>query len=207
MTRNKKAEEAKALSWQGATRQSVTRLWTASTWHFIILRQGFTFFLTSRLRVTRLPTSTSISMAEIVGLVSGAITLADASHKAGSGILALRRLWNDVHDVPHYINSLLDRLSLVHSVLADLKDQLSRDQNITPTNSAIQLSVQYCDKAIQNLDTLVNELKQNVEDKARLRRNKARIKVVFERDVIQRLERGLQDALQLLGIAQQTYTV
>lgn len=146
-------------------------------------------------------------MAEIVGLVSGAITLADASHKAGSGILALRRLWNDVHDVPDYINSLLDRLSLVHSVLADLKDQLSRDQNILPANSAIQLSVQYCDKAIQNLDTLVNELKQNVEDKARLRRNKARIKVVFERDVIQRLERGLQDALQLLGIAQQTYAV
>ncbi|KAL4933389.1 uncharacterized protein BDV17DRAFT_298910 [Aspergillus undulatus] len=146
-------------------------------------------------------------MAEIVGVVSGAITLADASHKAGSGILALKRLWNDIHNVPDYINSLLDRLGLVHLVLTDLQAELSRDQNILNANSAVQLSVQYCSKAIKNLDTLVNELRQRVEDKQRLRRNKARVKVVLEKDAIQRLEREVQDAFQLLGIAQQTYSV
>jgi hypothetical protein len=146
-------------------------------------------------------------MAEIIGIVTSAITLADATAKTAKGIVALKRLWNDVHEVPEYINSILDRLALVQSVLDDLETELSRDQQLFASNSAIKLSIYYCKSAKDKLDALVTDLGQRVADKGRFSRNRARVKVVFGKEVVCRLEDEIRDAMQLLGIAQQTYAM
>ncbi|KAJ0420822.1 hypothetical protein BJY00DRAFT_323571 [Aspergillus carlsbadensis] len=146
-------------------------------------------------------------MAEVVGILSGGITLADATHKAGSAIVALKRLWNEVHNVPDYINTLLDRLSLLRAVLADTESELRRDPTILAGNSTLQQTVQYCNETIRNLDTLVGDLGKEVDHKRRLRRNKARIKVVLEQGTIRRLEGEINNAVQLLEIARQTHAL
>ncbi|KAL4946307.1 hypothetical protein BDV06DRAFT_208783 [Aspergillus oleicola] len=89
--------------------------------------------------------------------------------------------------------------------IVGIVSEISRGHDMTNVNNAMQLSAQYCSKAALSLETLVNKLSKKVEDKNRLRRNKARLKVVFEQDDVQYLEREMQGALQLLSIAQQTY--
>ncbi|KAJ5604022.1 hypothetical protein N7537_006978 [Penicillium hordei] len=135
------------------------------------------------------------------------LQVADTTTKTAKGILALKRMWNDVHEVPEYINSLLDRLTLVQSVLDDLETELSRDQQLFASNSAIKLSIRYCKNAKDKLDALVSDLGQRDTDKERSTRNRARVKVIFEKGVARRLEAELRDAMQLLGIAQQTYAI
>ncbi|OQD67769.1 hypothetical protein PENPOL_c003G07857 [Penicillium polonicum] len=146
-------------------------------------------------------------MAEIIGVVSSAITLAEATAKTCKGIIALKRLWNEVHEVPEYINALLDRLALVHSVLSEMEIELNRDQQLLKSNSAIGLSLQYCKSAKDRLDALVDELKQRVEDKGRFGRNRARVKAVIGKEVVRQLQDEIRDAMQLLGISQQTYAI
>lgn len=109
--------------------------------------------------------------------------------------------------MPGYINSLLDRLTLVQSVLDDLETELSRDQQLFASNSAIKLSIRYCKNAKDKLDALVSDLGQRDTDKGRSTRNRARVKVIFGKGVARRLEDELRDAMQLLGIAQQTYAM
>jgi hypothetical protein len=146
-------------------------------------------------------------MAEVIGIVSSAITLAEATAKTCKGIVALKRLWNEVHEVPEYINALLDRLALVHSVLSEMEIELNRDQQLLKSNTAIGLSMQYCKSAKDRLDALVNELKQRVEDNGRFSRNRARVKAVIWKEVVRQLQEEIRDAMQLLGISQQTYAM
>ncbi|KAL4794307.1 hypothetical protein BDV19DRAFT_390368 [Aspergillus venezuelensis] len=145
-------------------------------------------------------------MAEAIGIVSGAITLADATVKADKGILALKRLWNEVHEVPEYINSLLDRLALVHSVLSELETELNHNPQLKISNP-IQLSIQHCKGAKDRLNVLGKKLSQGVGDKTRLTRNRARVKAVLGKEVARRLEDEIRDAMQLPGIAQHTYAI
>lgn len=144
-------------------------------------------------------------MAEILGVVSGAIAVGGAAQAAASRILAFKRLWNEVHRVPDRVNFLLDRLGLVEALLLDMEAELNQAQNILNVDSPMQMSFRHCRAALSNLVGLMDDLRQKIEDEKRLKRNKARLKVVLGREMIQRLEKDMADALQLLSVAQQIY--
>ncbi|KAJ0419321.1 hypothetical protein BJY00DRAFT_286287 [Aspergillus carlsbadensis] len=142
-------------------------------------------------------------MAEILGIVSGSITVAETA----SAVLKLKRLWNEVRDAPDYVDSLIDQLSLVHPLLAETETELRADEKLLASSSAARLSLNYCKKILWDLDRLAHDLRQQTESKRRLSRGKARMKVVLGKEAIRALQKRMQDALQLLGIAQQTYLI
>jgi hypothetical protein len=145
--------------------------------------------------------STSYLMAEILGLVSGSITVAETA----SAVLKLKRLWNEVRDAPAYIDSLIDQLSLVHPLLTETETELGADEKLLASSSAARLSLNYCKKILWDLDGVAHDLRQQIEDKRRLSRGKTRVKVVLGKETLYALQKRMQDSLQLLGIAQQTY--
>ncbi|KAL2808586.1 hypothetical protein BJX63DRAFT_435951 [Aspergillus granulosus] len=126
-------------------------------------------------------------MAEILGLVSGSITVAET----GSAVLKLKRLWNE--------------LSLVHPLLTETETELQGDERLLTSSRAARLSWTYCKKILWDLDGLAHDLRQQIESKRRMTRGKARVKIILGKETIRDVQKRMQDALQLLGIAQQTY--
>ncbi|KAL3465555.1 hypothetical protein BJX64DRAFT_252634 [Aspergillus heterothallicus] len=142
-------------------------------------------------------------MAEMLGIVSGSITVAETA----SAVFKLKRLWDEVRDAPDYIDSLIDQLSLVHPLLTETETELQADEQLLTNSSAARLSLTYCKKILWDLDGLAHDLRQQIEAKRRFSRGKAKIKVALGKDIIHGMQKRMQDALQLLSIAQQTYLI
>jgi hypothetical protein len=140
-------------------------------------------------------------MAEILGIVSGSIAVAETA----SAVLELKRLWNEVRDAPDYVDSLIDQLSFVHPLLTETETELRVDEKLLASSVTARLSLKYCKRILWDLDGVAHDLRQQIEGKRRLSRGKAKVKVTLGKDAICPLQKRMQDALQLLGIAQQTY--
>ncbi|KAL2857183.1 hypothetical protein BJY01DRAFT_242575 [Aspergillus pseudoustus] len=142
-------------------------------------------------------------MAEIFGLVSGSIAVAETA----GAVFKPKRLWKEVRNAPDYIDSLIDQLSLVQPLLTETEAELKEDEQLLTSSNAARLSLKYCKKILWDLDALAHDLRQQIEAKRRLSWGKAKVKFALEKEVIYNLQKRMQDALQLLGIAQQTYII
>lgn len=146
-------------------------------------------------------------MAEIVGLISSVITVSQVAGQVSSSVFKLKRLWNEVRDVPDSINALMTQLELLNSVLLEMETQLPLNPSIVQTDRLAMLSLEHSRRALQNLEKLVNDLHQQISATKLLKRGVLCVKVVLKKELIRAFQERLQNALQLFSLAQQTHLV
>jgi len=144
-------------------------------------------------------------MAEIIGVVSGVLTLAGVAGKAGASVLTLKRLWNEVKDVPDSINFLMMQLEHLDPVFQDMENEFSQVRAAIQNDSRTNLSQQYARQAVQDLEGLVNDLQQQLSSKKGMKGNIAKFKVTLKKDLVRSYQERLQHALQLVSLSQQTH--
>lgn len=148
-------------------------------------------------------------MAEVVGLVglvASSLTLLEVADKVTSGLFRLKRLWNEVKDVPEAIGDILTRLNVLIPVVVEIDEDIKEGSALSG-NSAATLSLSYCQNAIDELTFVIDDLSHNIESVRGFRRNAARLKVVLKNETVSKYEKKLEWAIQLLLLAQQLHTM
>lgn len=148
-------------------------------------------------------------MAEVLGVVASGIAVVDAAGQVGSGIIKLRRLWNEVNNVPDTIKSLMQQLELLAVIMGEMEvmhQSNTRDATLRPFSSqGMELSMMRCREAMETLEDLVTKLTKHVDSQKRLKRAKAKLKVALGKDDLNQCQGRLSDVVQLLQLAQSCY--
>ncbi|KAK1584995.1 uncharacterized protein LY79DRAFT_591847 [Colletotrichum navitas] len=121
--------------------------------------------------------------------------------------VVLKKLWDEVQDVPNEISQLVRQLEVVRPVLAEMESEFTQQTHKVYHNSAANLSMEYCQQAVAELDALAEDLRSRIEAAKRSRRNITKLKVTFKKEQIRGYQEKIQFALQLLSLSQQTYTI
>ncbi|GJC87660.1 hypothetical protein ColLi_10498 [Colletotrichum liriopes] len=139
-------------------------------------------------------------MAEVFGVVVSALTVAEMAGKFGTSLIKLKKLWNEVQDVPNEMAQLFRQLELLRPVLAEMESEFTQQTHKVYQNSAANLSG-------GELDALAEDLQSRINAAKRSKRNITKLKVTFKKDQIRSYQEKIQFALQLLSLSQQTYTM
>lgn len=119
-------------------------------------------------------------MAEIIGLVSGGIAIAQATGKVGSLVLSLSRLWKEVKDVPETIKALVEQLKyFALSIDAiEAEPQAVIGGGCPPTPMCAR-AIQHCRHLHEKLDKLIQDLMGDIVSTRRRKRYVAKTKAVL----------------------------
>lgn len=156
---------------------------------------------------------TTTNMAEVLGAVASGLAVAETGLKVGGTLWKLRKLWQQVHEVPETVQALMRQIELMDPVLSDhetnfdVKSVAIRQRSSTPNNSQALMSAEYCRKALNDLQSLVEDLDGAIESEKRIRRTFAKMKVVLKKDTIKEFQERLDRALKLLQCTQVNYLV
>ncbi|KXH69677.1 hypothetical protein CSAL01_10532 [Colletotrichum salicis] len=123
-------------------------------------------------------------MAEVLGVIVSAFTVVEIAGKLGSSTIKLKKLWDEVQEVPSEMKQLVGMVDILNATLTEL-------------NRAF-------DKAGDpNFGTL--DICSNRSPRLRnFRRRMTNLKVTFKKDLIQSCEKKVQTALQILSLSLST---
>ncbi|KAH8599537.1 hypothetical protein B0O99DRAFT_682230 [Bisporella sp. PMI_857] len=101
-------------------------------------------------------------MAEVLGVIASGITVVEVVGKIGGRILALKKLWDEVQDVPDKIAELMRDIEILEPLLTELESNLTDANTIGSNSGSIGIALTYCQKAMVNLDALLKDLAINL---------------------------------------------
>lgn len=143
-------------------------------------------------------------MAELLGTVASAIAVAEAGLMLGQTVLKLKRLWEDVQEVPNTIRNLMMELEILEPILQETESH----ETIIPqlqSDRLARLSSSYCRAGLLELRTLVDSLSKDIDSKKRREKYIGRIKITLNKNSIGVAEVKLQRALALFHSSQINY--
>ncbi|RFN48572.1 hypothetical protein FIE12Z_7152, partial [Fusarium flagelliforme] len=146
-------------------------------------------------------------MAEILGLASSIITVVGVAGKLGTSTIRLKRLWNEVQDIPASIQRCIEHLELLAPAIEDMDDEFQRTRTMVQNDSAAKRSLEYSRKAVATLECLVRDMETQLTTAKKGRKLVAQLKVRMKKEVIEEHQQQLQSVLQLVGLSQQTYLI
>ncbi|KAF5542207.1 hypothetical protein FPHYL_11598 [Fusarium phyllophilum] len=146
-------------------------------------------------------------MAEILGLASSIITIVEVAGKLGTNTIRLKRLWDEVQDVPASIQRCIEQLEILAPAIEEMDHEFEKTRTMIRNDSAAKRSLECSRKAVETLDTLVRDMETQISVAKTTRRLVAQLKVRIKRDVIEDHQQRLTSALQLLSLSQQTYLI
>lgn len=146
-------------------------------------------------------------MAEVIGVVSGAITFATVVVQLGKSIVTLRNCWNQLNDAPEDIRRLVREIELLSLILGDLEEDLSQDSvSIALSNSKYVLKcITLCKEAVKDLDSMCIDIVRDTKPVKNLRRVFKSTKLVIQKGKIEKHVARLQFVMHLLELSQQCY--
>jgi hypothetical protein len=148
-------------------------------------------------------------MAELLGIVASSLTVLEVAAKAGERVIALKRLWDEIKNVPETIKNLMRQIDIIDPVLAQMEVDCAefalRPGSMIWNDHSTKLSVYYCREAMQNLSGLISDLATDIDSAKRAKRGAAKLKVALKKETLANCECRLQNAVHLLMVAQQCY--
>lgn len=145
-------------------------------------------------------------MAEVIGVAASGIALAEVAGKIVTTSLAIKRLVDDVKELPETFGLLLDQVDVLTPVLVEASsDATGSAAAPSPMDRALDAAAAQCSKALDQLKSLASELSDQIEKSRGFRRKVIAVKVALQKDAVGKHEKRLDKAVQLLLIAQQTY--
>ncbi|KAF3004682.1 hypothetical protein E8E14_003649 [Neopestalotiopsis sp. 37M] len=94
-------------------------------------------------------------MAEIVGLVASSIAIVETASKIAGAVFTLKKLWDEIQDVPDTIRKLMTEIEVLEPILTIIEEDFESTGTPLPQDRASQLAVAYCRKAVTDLDELI----------------------------------------------------
>ncbi|OTB05169.1 hypothetical protein M426DRAFT_144477 [Hypoxylon sp. CI-4A] len=148
-------------------------------------------------------------MAEALGVAASGIAIAQISTQVGGTLFKLKKLWDEVKDVPDYITDLMEQIDCLNPVLWEVENGFNQPDlpSILWDKLASGPTTTYCHKAHHHLAEIVGELGYQISSAKKGRRTIAAIKVLLKKDSLRRLEKRLESAVRMLTLAQQSYLV
>jgi hypothetical protein len=144
-------------------------------------------------------------MAELLGLASSIITVVGVAGKLGTSTIRLKRLWDEVQDVPDSIQRCIEHLELLAPAIEEMDDEFQRTRIMVQNDSAAKRSLEYSRKAVATLESLARDMESQLITTKKGRRLAAQLKVRMKKEVIEEHQQQLQSVLQLVILSQQTY--
>lgn len=142
-------------------------------------------------------------MAEVFGIIAGAITVGGLTRRLTPSVLSLKRLWNEVKNAPKTVDDLINYLELVNTVLSDMEMEFSRPGSTVLNERTIKLSVVRCHQAVRDLELLVEDMHCRLTSKRKVKRSSAKVRISIKKKLIKNWQERLQSALQILSISLQ----
>ncbi|KAI1081379.1 hypothetical protein F5B20DRAFT_63167 [Whalleya microplaca] len=146
-------------------------------------------------------------MAEALSIAASGIAVAQIAGQVGKAVLKLKRLWDEVKDVPDNIADLMQQIDCIGPVLWEVENNMPELPSMLWNNSATKRNTEYCHKALAALTGCVNELNMHIDSRKRASKRLGAIKVVLKKDQLSKLEKRLGSALRMLSFAQQSYLI
>ncbi|KAF5525655.1 hypothetical protein CGCA056_v003372 [Colletotrichum aenigma] len=140
-------------------------------------------------------------MAEVLGVVSSAIAVAELAGKFGLSVMKLKQLWDEIQDIPEEMNRIMRQLEILKPVLAGMEaDFVQQQRHKVYSNSATNLnaSIEYCRDAFNDLESLAEDLQARISTAKRSRRNITKLKVSFKKEDIRKAFMKSQPVVQLV---------
>ncbi|KXH29771.1 hypothetical protein CSIM01_05537 [Colletotrichum simmondsii] len=141
-------------------------------------------------------------MAEAFGVVVSAFTVVEIAGKLGSSTIKLKKLWNEVQDVPREINQLVEQVDILNAILTEMDVELSKAG--TPSIGTSDASLRCCQQVANELEILATDLQQQILTAKKSRRSITKLRVTLKKDLIQSCQQKLQFALQMALLSQNT---
>ncbi|KAJ5461603.1 uncharacterized protein N7458_003155 [Penicillium daleae] len=135
-------------------------------------------------------------MAEVIGVVSGAVTFATLV------------VQDQFRDTSNDLQWFLGEAEVFETIMADIEVDISREpiaSSLQGSQHALQ-SFYFYKRAAEDMDALCKDLMQDVNSSNRLRKSYKAAKVVFRRGRIEKHRSRLQNVIRLLMLSQQCYT-
>lgn len=144
-------------------------------------------------------------MAEVVGVVAAGFAFAEAVVK----LHTIKRLWDDVNDVPDNIKSLVEKVTLIGLLIEEMEADLISPNLACATagNNIHTFLVASCRRSLDVLTLSVSELSQEIKSKKRIKRAVVKGKIVLKKDFWARYEQRLQQLALHLELTQQQLTM
>lgn len=148
-------------------------------------------------------------MAEVIGVVSGAITFATVLAQITQAVIKLKDFRDQLHDAPEDLKMVVRNLEIFKDAMADMETQFSHPTSsaFMQTNHSAHQSFALCKEAADDLSAVCQDLSKHFRSSGRLRRSTAAVKIVMNRGTIERQVTRLQHAMQLLSFSQQCYAM
>lgn len=146
-------------------------------------------------------------MAEVLSVIASGIAVAQVAGTAAGAIIKLKKLWDEVKNVPESVSDLMEQIDCLDPILWEAEQQVIQNQlppQLWDDKVAIR-STKYCRKALQKLTCLADDLASQIYSKRRMERGISRAKVLLKKDRLRDLEQGLDSAVRILQLAQQGY--
>ena len=145
------------------------------------------------------------SMAEILGLASSIIAVVGVAGKLSTSTIQLKRLWDEVQDVPASVRRCIEHLEFLAPAIEEMDDEFQRTGTMVQNDSAAKRSLEYSRKAVATLECLVRDMETQLTTAKKGRRLVAQLKVRMKKEMIEEHQQQLQSVLQLVLLSQQTY--
>src|SRR4051812_24841529 len=111
-------------------------------------------------------------MAEVIGIVSGAITFATVLVQIGNTIATLNECYDNLRDAPDDLRKLVQEIELFGFILTDIGEDLSQSPNPALGNNKHALkSFTLCKDAAKELDIVCTDIVREIKSPNRLRRS------------------------------------
>ena len=144
-------------------------------------------------------------MAEALGVVSSIIAIVGVAGKLGTSTFKLKRLWNEVQDVPATIQNCIEQLEILAPAIQEMESEFERTREMVQNDTAAKRSLEYSQKAMDTLEALIKDMEGRIESARRGKKLLTQLKVRLKKDVFEEHQQRLQFALQLVSLSQQTY--
>lgn len=147
-------------------------------------------------------------MAEIIGVISGAITLGGVAVQLASSIKQLKDCWEQIRDAPDDIKWLIRDIEIFGLVLTDVEHDsaLGSGPSSLANSKAAMQSLRLCKEATRELEILVKDLAQDIDSPSQFQRSYAAVKMTLQKSRIEKYRSRLRNVTSLLMLSQQCYT-
>lgn len=148
-------------------------------------------------------------MAEVIGIVSGAITFATVVVQITNSIITIKECWSQIRDAPDDLKYLVREIEAFGLILADIEETLSQESAsaaLRKSKQAMQ-SIAFCKKAAADLQTIAEDMLKTLRPSGGFRRSYAAMKITLQKGKLEKYRSRLQNAVRLLQLSQQCYTM
>jgi hypothetical protein len=147
-------------------------------------------------------------MAEVIGVVSGALTFATVVAQVTKSTIQIKDCWGQIRDAPEDLERLVREIDIFGLILMDIEEDLSKDSvaGVLKNNNHALKSFELCREAAVDLETASEGLMAEMRSAKGFKRSYASLRVVIKKGNFERYRTRLTSATRLLSLSQQCYT-